>query len=51
MIRRLTSRRTAHHTGRHAMTVALMLMTMCVLLGASAATAGTGQDNRPMVIP
>ncbi len=45
MIRRLTSRRTAHHTGRHAMTVALMLMTMCVLLGASAATAGTGQDQ------
>ena len=45
MIRRLTSRQTAHHTGRHALTVALMLMTLCLLVGASAATAGGGQDQ------
>ncbi len=45
MIRRLTSRQTAHHPGRHALTVALMLMTLCLLVGASAATAGGGQDQ------
>ena len=45
MIRRVTSRQTAHHTGRHALTVALMLMTLCLLVGASAATAAGSQDQ------
>ena len=45
---RLTFRQTAHHIGRRALTVALLLTTMCLLVGASAATAGAGQ-NQPAV--
>ena len=45
---RLTFRQTAHHIGRRALTVALVLTTMCLLVGASAATAGAGQ-NQPAV--
>ena len=45
---RLTFRQTAHHSGRRALAVALLLTTMCLLVGASAATAGAGQ-NQPAV--
>jgi len=49
MIRRLTSRQTAHDSGRRALTVTQILttLTMGLLVGASAAMATAGQ-NQPV---